>query len=130
MTTITREQAIDKLRRRLSEASDENHSVCQVAGHAGIFCHGFSQWSFDELKRRYWWLAERRPNVTREELERLANAWQVARQEVFGTKLACDTQSIEHDTCTGWDEFDDATLARFVKELCGDVVEVRSGSPA
>jgi hypothetical protein len=124
MPSITREQAIDKLRRRLSEASDENHSICQVAGHAGIFCHGHAQWSFDELKRRYWWLADRRPHVTREELERLANIWQVARQQVMGTQMACDTQTEEHDTCKGWDEWDSATLGRYVQELCGEPVAI------
>jgi len=130
MPSITRDQAIEKLRSRLTEVTDDNHSICHIAGHAGIFCHGLSQWSFEELKRRYWWLAESRPNVTREELERLANAWQVGRQQVLGTKLACDTQTIEHDTCRGWDEFDDATLARFVKELCGDIVVVHPASTA
>ena len=66
MKTLTRTQAIDALRSRLLELSDEDHSVCEVATRHGIYCHGFTQWSFDELKQRYWWLADRRPHVTRE----------------------------------------------------------------
>ena len=128
MKTLTRAQAIEALRSRLLELSDEDHSVCAIAARHGIYCHGFTQWSFDELKRRYWWLADRRPHVTREELERLANIWQVARQQVLGTELACDTQATEHDTCKGWDEWDEATLARYVHELCGEPVAVVPGS--
>ena len=124
MKTLTRAQAIEALRSRLLELTDEDHCVCEVAARNGIYCHGFSQWSFDELKARYWWLADRRPHVTREELERLANIWQVARQQVLGTELACDTQSLEHDTCMGWDEWDEATLGRYVHEVCGMEVSV------
>jgi hypothetical protein len=124
MKTLTRTQAIDALRSRLLELSDEDHSVCEVATRHGIYCHGFTQWSFDELKQHYWWLADRRPHVTREELERLANIWQVARQQVMGTQTACDTQCLEHDTCMGWDEWDEATLGRYVQELCGEQVTV------
>lgn len=124
MKTLTRQQAIDALRSRLLEITDEDHCACEVAARYGIYCHGFSQWSFDELKRRYWWLADRRPHVTREELERLANIWQVARQQVMGTQIACDTQTTEHDTCKGWDEWDVATLGRYVQELCGEPVAI------
>ena len=124
MQTITREQAIEKLQRRLGQLVDEDHSLCHVASRQGIYCHGVSQWSFDELKRHYWWLADRRPDITRAELERLANIWQLARQQLFGTPLSCDTQKIEHDTCCGWDGWDANTLARYVKEVCGEDVQV------
>ena len=124
MKTLTRHAAIDALRSRLLELVDEDHSACEVAARHGIYCHGFAQWSFDELKRRYWWLSDRRPHVTREELERLANIWQCARQQVMGTEMSCDTQTTEHDTCKGWDEWDEATLGRFVHELCGEEVKV------
>ncbi len=130
MKTLTRMQAIETLRDRIHDLVDEEHSICEVAARRGIFCHGFSQWTFDELKRRYWWLAERRPHITREELERLANIWQVARRQVMGTDLACDTQTLEHDTCKGWDEWDNSALSRFVQELCGEPVEIVSDRPA
>jgi uncharacterized protein YciW len=124
MKTMTRQEAIDRLRGRLMEMVDEDHSICEVAAEQGVYCHGFSQWSFDELKERYYWLADRRPNITREELERLANIWQVARSQVLGTPMACDTQALEHDTCKGWDEWDNETLARYIHELCGQQVSV------
>jgi hypothetical protein len=124
MKSLSRQACTEALRAKLHSLVDENHSMCQVAAEKGIYCHGFAQWSFDELKRRYWWLADRRPSVTRVELERLANIWQVARQQVFGTQLACDTQTLEHDTCMGFDGWTNADLARYHAELLGEPVEV------
>jgi hypothetical protein len=124
MKTITRQQAVQTLKTHLLELVDADHSICEVSARYGIFCHGFGQWSLDELKERYWWLADRRPGITRAELERLANVWQVARQTVMGTDFACDTQTLEHDTCHGWDEFDEQVLARYMLELCGEQVTV------
>ena len=129
MKTLTRRAAIAALRSRLSELADDEHSVCEVAARKGIYCHGFSQWSFEELKDRYWWLVDQRPGISRAELERLANIWQLGRQALFGTKSACDTQSLEHDTCKGWDEWDDEALARFVQELLGEPVAVVPNPP-
>jgi hypothetical protein len=124
MKQLSRQHCIEDLRGHLLGLVDDEHSMCQVASRLGIYCHGFSQWSFDELKQRYWWLVERRPGIKREELERLANIWQVARQQVFGTQLACDTQTLEHDTCCGFDGWSNADLSRFHKELLGQAVEV------
>jgi hypothetical protein len=124
MKTLTRQAAIGELRQHMLAIADEDHSICQCAAERGILCHGFAQWSFDELKQRYWWLVERRPSIKRAELEHLANIWQVARQQVKGTQVACDTQALEHDTCKGWDEMDNPTVARYLQELSGEVVEV------
>ena len=124
MKRITREQCIEELRRALTKLAPRDHSMCEVAARKGIYCKGFAQWSFDELKQRYDWIAQSRPGITRRELEKLANAWQVARQEVFGTGLACDTQTIEHDTCRGFDGWSDEDLARYHADLCGEPVEV------
>jgi len=124
MHTITRLEAIDRLRGKLLQLTDEEHSACEVASEKGLFCRGFSQWTFEELKERYWWLVKSRPNIDRAELERLANIWQVARCTVMDTSLACDTQLSEHDTCKGWDEWDNVALADYIDELCHERVMV------
>ena len=54
---ISRRQAVDLLRDRLAELVDDDHCLCDVASRHGVFCRGFSQWSLDELKRRYGWQA-------------------------------------------------------------------------
>jgi hypothetical protein len=126
--TITRREAVNLLRRHLLEFVDDDHSICEVASRHRIFCKGFSQWTFDELKRRYDWIVERNPMITREELEFLANAWQLSRTKVLGTRIACDSQEQEHDTCFGWDEFTVDQLEHYLLELTGmDVVVLTGG---
>jgi hypothetical protein len=121
---IDRAQAVADIRESLLRLVDDDHSMCQVAAQKGILCHGFSQWSFEDLKKCYGWIADSRPHVTRSELEHLANAWQLARQQVFDTRISCDTQSVEHDTCLGFDGWSDAQIARFHAEICGEPVEI------
>ena len=126
MKKITRTQAIADIRSKLLELVDEEHSVCEVATRFKIFCGGFAQWSFAELKKRYPWLVGSRPHITREELEELANRWQLARQYVLDQPTACDVQVIDagHHTCMGWNEFTDEELAGYHATLCGEEVEV------
>lgn len=126
MKTITREEGIERLRSAIFALVDEEHSICEVAARLGIFCKGFSQWSFEELKQRYDWIVERHPDITREELEHIANIWQLARQEVHHTPTACDTQTQEHDTCLGWDEWGNSDLARFLEEVTGERLTIMS----
>ena len=126
MRHIARKQAIDDLRERFLALTDDEHSICQVAAKNGFFCRGFAQWSFQELKQRYDWIVKRRPRITRKELERLANRWQVARQFVHDCDLACDNQASEshHQTCRGWNEFDDEQLAEYYREIFGEAVAI------
>ena len=42
-TTMTREQAIRALRRKLLEMTDDDHSMSRVASEKGIYCRGFRQ---------------------------------------------------------------------------------------
>lgn len=126
MKTITRNEAIDLLRRKCSALVDDEHSLCQVAARAKILCGGFSQWTFGELKQRYDWIVRNRPGITRAELEDLANRWQLARQFCSDTTLACDQQMGErvHRTCLGWDAFSDEELGQACKELTGEELSV------
>jgi hypothetical protein len=126
MQRITRRQAIRSLRRCFLRITDEQHSMCAVADRLGIYCGGFGSFSLDELKHRYYWVAHEHPDIARDELERKANVWQLGRQDMLGTKLCCDSQAIEHDTCRGWDEHNDEDLARWVREFTGDEVEIDS----
>lgn len=126
MKTITRSQAIGEIRAELMKLVDEDHSICDVAARLGIFCGGFAQWTFQELKKRYPFIVRSRPHITRAELEELANRWQLARQTVMDTRMSCDTQLAESgkQVCHGWDEFDDEEMAAFHAQLCGEEVEV------
>lgn len=126
MKQITRNQAIDDLRESLLALVDDEHSICEVAERKGIFCGGFGQWTFQELKRRHPTIVRSRPCITPKELKELANRWQLVRKEVKGTAIACDTQLDEGSlsVCKGWDEWPDEDLARFYLELRHEEVEV------
>ena len=119
---ISRAKAIAILRHHFMkelEASDGETSMCKLAAERGIFCHGFSQYGDGQLRRVYDWIAQKDATATREELEELANRWQIARQEVREMPLACDVQQREHDTCRGWDDFTNEQLAGYVAETTG-----------
>ncbi|HET9480646.1 MAG TPA: hypothetical protein VFP98_02730 [Candidatus Polarisedimenticolia bacterium] len=126
MTTLTREAAIRAIRAMLMAMTDEEHSMCRVASEKGIYCKGFAKFSDEELRQRYNWLLRKNPQMSREQLEDLANRWQIARQIVDQVPISCDAQTIEHDTCAGWDGFDNAAIARFHQELGGGPIEVVS----
>jgi hypothetical protein len=126
MNKLTREQTISELREALVAWQDDEHALCQVAAERGLFCHGFAQWTFGELKKRHPQIMRSRPAITRAELEELANRWELARVLVTGERLPCDVQSKgeRFPLCKGWDEFDDEQLAGFYEDLFGQSVEV------
>lgn len=127
MKELTRDQAIEGLRRELMKLVDDDHSMCQVAARTGIMCRGFRQFSDEELAARYAWLVKRRGVSDRDEIERLANQWQVARQIVSDTSLSCDTQMREHDTCLGWDTYSDDQLREYYRQICGEEITITRG---
>jgi hypothetical protein len=120
---ISRPAVIAALREELNRRAGEM-SICRLAAQTGIFCKGFHRYSDAELKERYGWISKKNPDVPREELEQIADRWQLARQEVVGARTSCDVQQIEHDACGGWDDFGDDQLARFLLELTGRTVVV------
>lgn len=124
--TCSRSEAVADLRRALLALQDDEHSICQVAAERGLFCHGFAQWSFAELRRRYPQITRSRPRLTRDRLEEFANRWQIARQEATGEPTACDVQCHDerYQQCRGWDEFSDAELEDFHLELCGEPIRI------
>lgn len=114
---LSRPAAVALLRAELARLAGTEHSMCSVAAERGIFCRGFKRYADQELRARYDWIDERRPGLHREELERLADSWQLARQEFHHLPLSCDVQTKEHDTCWGWDDFTNEDLTRHIVEL-------------
>ena len=53
----------------------------------------------EELRRRFPWIAAKRPGASRAELEELVNLYLLGRQEVAGAALACDVETREHCGC-------------------------------
>ena len=122
--TIAREDAIKLLRSEFLKLVDDENSICKVAAEKGIFCKGFQRYSDFELRKRYRWIARKDRRYTREEIEDLANRWQIARQDVDELPIACDVQQLEHDSCRGWDDFSNEELAKTICQVTGRVVAV------
>jgi hypothetical protein len=122
--TVERNKAIDLLRSALLERIDDDKSACREAAEKGIFCGGFARFTDPELRQRYSWITRRHPKMTRDELEEIADRWQLARQEVSELPIACDVQMREHDLCNGWNDFSNEQIAEFLYELTGEKVIV------
>jgi hypothetical protein len=120
---ISRPALIAALREELIRRAGEM-SICKLAAQTGILCKGFGRYSDAELQERYGWISKKNPDVPREELEEIADRWQLARQDVLGARSSCDVQQLEHDACGGWDDFKDDDLARFLLDLTGRKVVV------
>ena len=123
--TLNRSEIISRLRRELMQGTDEENSVCKVAAERGVFCKGFKRYTDEDLRRRYDWIVAKNPAMTREDLERIANDWQLAQQEVHELPMACDVQQKVYDTCRGWNDFTDEQLAKFYFQLTGDEIAIR-----
>lgn len=123
-TVISRENAISRLRRKLREMTGNNTSACQVAAERGILCRGFARYNDRELHEAYAKLIPGSGSMSREDLQRAADIWQLERQTDVGTVVSCDTQQMFYETCRGWMDFSNAQLARFCLELLGEEVIV------
>lgn len=121
---LSRAEIINLLREELVRRADGEKSACKVAADEGIFCRGFARYTDLELRRRYDWIMRRYPKMTRKELEEIADRWQMARQEVEESPIACDVQQKVHDTCGGWDDFSSEELSRFYYEMTGKEIVV------
>jgi uncharacterized protein YecT (DUF1311 family) len=121
---IEREIAVQRLRAKLIELTAGTKSACKLATDMNIFCRGFHHYSDDKLREAYKRLVARQPDIKREELEKAANEWQLARQRADGWVLSCDVQYAFYETCKGWDDFTNEQLVQFCRELLGQAVEV------
>ena len=121
---VNREFAISRLRLRLLDMLSRGESVCHLAGEKRILCGGFPRYSDKELRYTYRSLLRRDPFMTRAALERAANDAQLARQAELGVVLSCDAQRACYETCRGWDDFTNAQLATFCRELLGEEMTV------
>jgi hypothetical protein len=121
---LSRPQAIEVLREKLKNLCDDEHCACAAAAHFGVFCKGLSGLSDDAFRKRFDWIARKRPKATREELERLVSLYHLGRQEVTGAAICCDAETREHCACDGWNMFDNRQLEKFCLELAGRAVRV------
>jgi len=120
--TISREAAVARIREKMIELCGDGgggKSACQVATERNILCKGFRRDSDEELRSRYAPYVGAVERLSRSDLERTANHWQLARQKTEDVKLACDVQFVHYQVCRGWNDFSNEKLADFCFELNG-----------
>jgi hypothetical protein len=115
--TPSRQDSIERLRCVLLPMTDGDRSLCQVAADRGIFCGGFRRWHAAEFDRRWRSAIGRSTHLSREQMERFANLWQLTEQVCQGVPLACDAKSRPGSPCRGWEEFSDQELVGFFRDL-------------
>ena len=117
--TISREAAIGRIRIRMMELCAGGKSACQVATEKNILCKGFKRDSDEELRRRYEPYIAGTERMSRSDLERAANHWQLIRQRTEQAPVACDVQYRYYQVCRGWNDFSNEELSDFCFELAG-----------
>lgn len=117
--TISREAAIGRIRIQMIGLCDTGKSACQVATERNILCKGFRRDSDDALRQRYGPYIGAADRLSRSDLERAADHWQLARQHSEDALVACDVQYRSYQTCKGWNDFSNEELSDFCLELAG-----------
>src|SRR5690349_24064038 len=74
---LTRAEACARLSRRLATLAGSGKSVCRFAAEENVLCRGFARFTDQQLRTRYGFLGD--AGTPREEPERRAGRWQVAR---------------------------------------------------
>lgn len=121
---LSRPQAIERIRGALLARAGEEECACNVAARSGIFCQGFRDLNDAQFRKKFEWIAAKRPKATRPELEQVVSLYHLGRQEVRGAALCCDVETREHCACDGWNRFDNPALEKFCLELTGRPVRI------
>ena len=121
----SRADAIARLRAVLQPMCGTDRSMCDVAAEKGIFCRGFRRWHDADFHRRWKNALGTSTHLTRAQMERLADLWQLSEQVRCSVSFACDANSAGAAACRGWDEHSNENLARYCADLLGVSVVVR-----
>src|SRR5438552_10705455 len=114
----TREGALQRIRQFLLSNMAEDETTCQTAARLGIFCHGYDQWTTQQLRDLYPWVADKLPqDATREELLKLVVAWDRARMRTHKTPVTCDAKSLRGETCLGFAGYNNEELKQMFPQL-------------
>jgi hypothetical protein len=121
----SREEAITRIRDFLVANTRADETTCQTSARLGIFCHGYDQWTVQELRELYPWLARKMPAETpREEFLKLITAWDGARMLVHRVSTTCDAKAMDHDGCLGFDRFSNTQLKRMFPQVFKEEDEI------
>jgi hypothetical protein len=114
----TREDALKRVRELLAAQTRPDETTCEVAARLGIFCRGYDQWTLEQLREIYPWLAKKMPASTpREQFLQLIVAWDGARKLVHKAPTTCDVKALDHEGCLGFDRFSNQQLKEMFSQI-------------
>jgi len=113
----SREDALNKIRGYLVDNTRADETTCQAAARLGVFCHGYDQWTVEELRQLYPWLAKKAPNATRGQFLQLVMAWDGARTLARKMPTTCDVKVFDHEGCLGFDRYTNQQLKQMFPQL-------------
>ena len=121
----SRQEAVQKIRHLLITNMRNDETTCQAMARMGVFCRGYDQWTTEQLRELYPWLAKKlSADARREELLLLIIAWDGARTLVNGVATTCDAKSLDHEGCLGFDGFTNDQLKAKFASLFGTEDEI------
>jgi hypothetical protein len=62
---LSRPQAIERIRGALLARAGEEECACTIAARADVFCHGFRDLDDKQFRKKFDWIAAKRPQATR-----------------------------------------------------------------
>lgn len=113
----SREDALNKIRGYLVDNTRADETTCQAAARLGVFCHGYDQWTVEDLRQLYPWLAKKAPNATRGQFLQLVMAWDGARTLARKMPTTCDVKVFDHEGCLGFDRYTNQQLKQMFPQL-------------
>ena len=122
--SLSRPEAIERIRRMIKNLTHDDECACTTTARYGITCQGQTRLSDADYRARYAWIARKRPNASRQELEQLVTLYHVGRQTATGAEICCDVETKDHCGCEGWNMFDNSTLEQFYAEMSGERIRI------
>jgi len=96
--------------------------MCAITADLGIFCRGFRGWHDREFHLAWRPAIGVSTHLTRAQMERLADLWQLSEQIRLRVPIACDAQAICAGACRGWNEFANEKLEQYCSNILGKKV--------
>ena len=114
----SRPEAFRRIREFVLSNMRDDETSCQAAARLGLFCRGYDQWTTEQLRGIYPWLAVRLPkDATREQLLKLIVAWDGARMLVHDVPTTCEAKALDHEGCLGLERHKGDSLKKLFPQL-------------
>lgn len=126
MKTVARNELIELVKQQLARLPLPKAANCPCSSLKQFFCKPFASWVLLTRRLRNPALNDAHEPIEPHEFESLAENWAQMRLSGEVTRRHCTGPKVCEYVlpCDGWDEWSDHDLARFLRELGGEQVNV------